>query len=88
MTTPFLPTSIADMVDRDQLLSMSGLAFMEGVRDGTLASAPIAQTMNAFTETVEPGRVTFRQAAAVCVGDQAVMQIGRASCRERVCLYV
>lgn len=60
MTTPLIPTSMADMVTQDQLLSMSGLAFMEGVRDGTLASAPIAQTVNTFCEEVEQGRVTFR----------------------------
>ncbi|MEM7721900.1 MAG: PaaI family thioesterase [Pseudomonadota bacterium] len=60
MPTPLIPQSMADMVTKDQLLSMSGLAFMEGVRDGKLASAPIAQTVNAFCDEVELGRVTFR----------------------------
>ena len=60
MATPFDPTSPAEMTSPEQMLSMSGLAFMQGVRDGTLASAPIAKTMNARIDEVAVGRVTFR----------------------------
>jgi len=56
----FHPDSPADMATRDQLLSMSGLAFMEAIRDGTLPHPPIARTLNYRLDTVEPGRVVFR----------------------------
>ena len=54
------PQSPADMATRDQLLSMTGLAFMEGIRDGTLPHPPISQTLNYHVDLVEPGRVIFR----------------------------
>jgi len=56
----FYPDSLADMATREQLLSMSGLAFMEAIRDGTLPHPPIARTLNYHVDTVEPGRVIFR----------------------------
>jgi len=45
--------------DRNTLLSMSGLAFMQGIRDGTLPPAPIAETLRYRIGEVEEGRVTF-----------------------------
>ena len=55
-----IATSPADIPDRDTILSLSGLAFMEGVRDGTLPGPPIAALMNFTLETVETGRTVFR----------------------------
>jgi uncharacterized protein (TIGR00369 family) len=60
MTTPFFPQSPAEMATRDQLLSMSGLEFMQAILTGSIAAPPIAQTLNYTPEVVEPGRVVFR----------------------------
>lgn len=49
-----------DLATRDRLLSMSGLAFMQGIRDGILPQPPIARLLNYRVTGVEPGRVTFR----------------------------
>ena len=57
-----LATSPADLLDMDELLSMSGLAFMTGMLEGTLPGPPIAQTMGYRLHAVEDGRVTFRGA--------------------------
>jgi hypothetical protein len=46
MPDPFFASSPADMPDRDTLLSLSGLDFMQRVVDGTLPQAPIARLMN------------------------------------------
>ncbi|WP_102108916.1 PaaI family thioesterase [Oceaniglobus roseus] len=52
--------SPADLPDLARILSMSGLAFMEGIRDGTLPAPPICEGMNYLLDTVERGRVVFR----------------------------
>jgi len=49
-----------DLVTRDLLLSMSGFAFMQSMRDGNIAGPPIAGEMNIQVHGVEKGRVTFR----------------------------
>ncbi len=49
-----------DLLTLEQTLSMSGLAFMEGVRDGTLPSPPIGRTLGYHVHEVEDGRVVFR----------------------------
>lgn len=50
----------ADLLTQDELLSMSGLSFMQGMCDGTLPGPPIAQTMGYKLHAVEDGKVTFR----------------------------
>lgn len=60
MTARNLATGPEDLPDRATLTSMSGLAFMEGIRDGTLPGPPIGRTLNFGLETVEDGRVVFR----------------------------
>lgn len=60
MTDPFFAASPADLADRDRLLSLSGLAFMEAIRDGHLPNPPIAKLLNFRVDTVEDGRVSFR----------------------------
>ncbi|MFV1875435.1 PaaI family thioesterase [Nioella sp.] len=60
MPNPIFASTPADLADRDTLLSMSGLAFMQAIRDGLLPNPPIARTLNYHVDTVEEGRVIFR----------------------------
>jgi len=60
MGKPFHADSIDDLPGQDRILSMSGLAFMEGVRDGALPHPPIARTLNYAVDSVALGRVVFR----------------------------
>ena len=46
--------------DREQLLGMSGLAFMQALLDGTLSAPPMATTMNFQLVSVDDGHVRFR----------------------------
>ncbi|MGR3466974.1 MAG: PaaI family thioesterase [Shimia sp.] len=57
---PRFARSPDDLPSHEALLSMSGLAFMEGIRDGTISQPPIAELLNYAVDTVEPGRVVFR----------------------------
>ncbi len=64
MTEPVFAKSIDELATTDEMLSMSGLAFMEGIRDGTLSHPPISETLHYHVDTVELGRVVFRGAPA------------------------
>ncbi len=55
-----IATSPSDLLNQDELLSMSGLDFMTGILNGTLPGPPIANTMGYRLHTVSDGRVTFR----------------------------
>ncbi|WP_108483188.1 PaaI family thioesterase [Oceaniglobus ichthyenteri] len=55
----FFATSPDDLPSRDKVLSMSGMAFMEAVRDGRQAGPPIGRLMNCRVSEVDPGRVVF-----------------------------
>ncbi|MFL4470569.1 PaaI family thioesterase [Tateyamaria armeniaca] len=55
-----IATSPATLISQDDLLSMSGLAFMQGMADGTLPGPPIAKTLGYHVHSVEDGRVVFR----------------------------
>lgn len=57
-----IATKPADLLDLDSVLSMSGLAFMQGMLDGTLPGPPIARTMGYALHAVADGTVTFRGA--------------------------
>jgi uncharacterized protein (TIGR00369 family) len=46
----------------DELKSMSGLEFMQGMLDGTVTGPPIGALMNYALDRVEDGRVVFRGA--------------------------
>jgi uncharacterized protein (TIGR00369 family) len=59
MPAPYYAQTAADLADRDTLLSMSGLAFMQAIGSGTLPLPPIARTLSYRIGTVEDGRVTF-----------------------------
>ncbi|MEL6586913.1 MAG: PaaI family thioesterase [Pseudomonadota bacterium] len=49
-----------DLVPYDALVSMSGLAFMEAIRDGTAPQPPICAVLNYRIAEVEVGCVTCR----------------------------
>ncbi|WP_386680442.1 PaaI family thioesterase [Loktanella sp. R86503] len=51
--------SPADLPDRDTVLSMSGLQFMQAILAGELAGPPIAQGMNFLLHAIGPGRAEF-----------------------------
>ncbi|MEM9575881.1 MAG: PaaI family thioesterase [Pseudomonadota bacterium] len=48
-----------ELLPREKILSMSGLEFMQGLKNGDIAGAPIAQTLNLSLIEVEDGRVVF-----------------------------
>lgn len=60
MPTSFIAQSPDDLVDSTTLLSMSGLAFMQGVLAGTISGPPIAGVLNYWLDEVEEGRIVFR----------------------------
>ena len=63
MAEPLFADGPEGLADRDTLLSMSGLAFMEAIRDGRLPQSPIGRTLDFRVVEVERGRVTFEGAA-------------------------
>jgi len=62
MTQPLFATDPGGLPDRDTLLSMSGLAFMEAVVAGSLPQAPIARLMNFRLVEVSEGMAIFHGA--------------------------
>ncbi|MBT0956079.1 PaaI family thioesterase [Alphaproteobacteria bacterium KMM 3653] len=58
--TPKIATTPADLPSLAQVLEISGLEFMERMRDGLIAPPPISGGLNYAVEVVEPSRVTFR----------------------------
>ncbi|MGB3409351.1 MAG: PaaI family thioesterase [Jannaschia sp.] len=52
------------LATREQVLGMSGLAFLEGIRDGDLPPPPISRVLNYRVTEVASGRVVFRGAPA------------------------
>lgn len=59
MSDPFYAETPADLPDRATLLSMSGLAFMQGMLAGRLPHPGISRALNYRLTSVDPGRVTF-----------------------------
>lgn len=58
----FYASSPDELLNQEQLLSMSGFDFMDGILKGNLPGPPIAQTLNFWLTEVEPGRVVFHGA--------------------------
>jgi len=56
----FTATSPAEMPDLETTLSMSGLEFMEAMRDGKLSRPPISALMNYTVEHIAKGKAVFR----------------------------
>ena len=55
-----LAQSPADLLPLDQVLSMSGLEFMQAMLEGRLPGPPISATMGYTLHAVADGRVVFR----------------------------
>ena len=53
-------TSLDELLPKEQLLQMSGLEFMQGIRDGRLPAPPIAKTLNFRLIEAEAGRIVFQ----------------------------
>jgi len=58
----FFAQSPDDLPSQEEMLAISGLEFMQGVRDGTISHPPISAVLNYRIDIVEPGRVVFRGA--------------------------
>ena len=56
---PYAAQTPDQLLPREQILSMSGLEFMQRLLAGEFAGAPIAGTMNMNLAEVENGRVVF-----------------------------
>lgn len=52
--------SLDDLLSPEELSKMSGLEFMEGMRDGRLPAPPISRTLGYTLHEIEKGRVVFR----------------------------
>ncbi len=55
----FIAQSMNDLPDMALMLSMSGLEFMQGVVNGTIAGPPIGHTLGFWPTLAEDGRVVF-----------------------------
>ncbi|WP_298842745.1 PaaI family thioesterase [uncultured Roseobacter sp.] len=49
----------ADLLPPEKIVTMSGLEFMQGILNGEIAGAPIAETLGFDLHEVEEGRVRF-----------------------------
>ncbi|WP_299611779.1 PaaI family thioesterase [uncultured Tateyamaria sp.] len=57
---PCIAQTLSDLPSQDELLSMSGLEFMQGILDGTVPGPPIGHTLGYALHAVKDGEVTFR----------------------------
>ncbi|MEY8827372.1 PaaI family thioesterase [Sedimentitalea sp. XS_ASV28] len=55
-----LADDFSDLPSMADVVSMSGLEFMQGMLAGTVTGPPIASTLGYVLHSVEPGRVIFR----------------------------
>ena len=53
------PKRFHGVIPVETIKSMNGLELMQGIRDGRLPFAPIAEAMNFWLDTVEPGFIAF-----------------------------
>ena len=60
MPDQFIAKSIDDQPDRDTMLGMSGLEFMQAILDGHITGPPIAGPIGYHLDQVGKGRVVFR----------------------------
>jgi len=60
MPAPMFATNASALPSREDVLSMSGLEFMQGVLQGKIAHPPIGQTLGYHLDTVADGHVIFR----------------------------
>lgn len=62
MPEQYVARSPADLPDREQIAALTGLEFMQAIRNGEMAGAPIAAEMNFRMHEVQKGEVAFRGA--------------------------
>lgn len=60
MTAPYTARTPEELPDRETLLSMSGLEFMQAIRQGRLSGPPIGALLDYRLHLVEAGKVVFR----------------------------
>ena len=60
MSSPFIAQGPDDLLSQADVLSMSGLEFMQGILDGRHPGPPIGQTMGYSLHEVTDGRAVFR----------------------------
>lgn len=60
MPKPIHASSLQDLMTPDQMLSMTGLEFMQGIIDGKHPAPPISRTLNFRLHAVELGLAHFR----------------------------
>lgn len=58
----YVPHDPSGFLPVEEALKLTGLEFMQGVRGGTIAGAPIAVTLGFTLTEVEEGRIVFRGA--------------------------
>lgn len=51
--------SIEDFISFEEMLSMSGLEFMQAIKEGRYPGPPIGQTMGFWPTHIEPGKTVF-----------------------------
>lgn len=59
----FFAQSLDDMATREDLISRSGLAFLQAILAGDVSAAIMGQTLNFGLTAVEDGKVTFEGSA-------------------------
>lgn len=67
MTRAFAATAPEQLLSPDDLLAMSGLEFLTGIKEGRIAGPPIAGLMHYTLTSVEKGRVVFSGAPVFAV---------------------
>ena len=60
MSGPKYAQDAAELLSPEELATMSGLEFIQGIRDGRLPAPPIGKTLNYWVEEASEGRVVFR----------------------------
>lgn len=60
MTSPKYARDASELPTPDQIKALTGLEFIQAIRDGVLPAPPIGQTLNYKMVEAETGRVVFR----------------------------
>ena len=55
----FFAKTLEDMASREDLVRRSGMEFLQGIFDGTLSAAPMAETLNFQMTALADGEVSF-----------------------------